>query len=365
VAAVTFYISGHGLGHASRQVEIVNALTDLRPDASVRIRSSAPAWFFERTLRSRVDLAAIECDTGVVQVGSLEQDPAATLGQAARFHQAIDALADREARALAQDSALVVGDIPPLAFAAAARAACPAVAIANFTWDWIYEEYVEAAPEHAELPAALRETYRSALAAWRLPMAGGFEGFGNVVDLPWVARRSRRDPAEVRSRLRIPPDRPAVLVYLGGYGLDGFTLAHHAAAPYTIVAAERSGVAPSEAGPHLRYVTEAALSGEELRYEDLVRAVDVVLTKPGYGVIAECVANSTALLYTDRGRFREYDVLVEAIPRVLRSAYVDHETVFSRRWDEPITSVLALPAPIDRPLTNGAEVAAGMISTFL
>jgi hypothetical protein len=364
VAAVTFYISGHGLGHASRQVEIVNALTGLRPDARVRIRSSAPAWFFERTLRSRVDLAPIECDTGVVQVGSLEQDPAATLEQAARFHHAIGALADREARALAEDTALVVGDIPPLAFAAAARAGCPAVAVANFTWDWIYEDYVEAAPEHAGLPKALRETYQSALAAWRLPMAGGFESFRNVVDLPWVARRSRRDPAEVRSRLRIPPDRPAVLVYLGDYGLDGFTLAHHAAAPYTIVAAERSGVAPSNEGSHLRYVTDRALSGE-LRYEDVVRAVDVVLTKPGYGIIAECVANDTALLYTDRGRFREYDVLVEAMPRVLRSAYVDRETVFSRRWDEPITSVLAQPAPIDRPLTNGAEVAAGMISTFL
>ena len=54
------------------------------------------------------------------------------------------------------------------------------------------------------------------------------------------------------------------------------------------------------------------------RYEDLVRAADVVVTKPGYGIIAECLANDTALLYTDRGRFIEYDVLVAAMRRSRR-----------------------------------------------
>ena len=40
-----------------------------------------------------------------------------------------------------------------------------------------------------------------------------------------------------------------------------------------------------------------------LRYEDLVHAADAVETKPGYGIIAECLAHETALLYTSRGHF--------------------------------------------------------------
>ena len=56
-----------------------------------------------------------------------------------------------------------------------------------------------------------------------------------------------------------------------------------------------------------------------VRYEDLVRAVDVVISKPGYGIISECVANDTALLYTSRGDFIEYDVFVAEMPRVLQS----------------------------------------------
>ena len=34
-----------------------------------------------------------------------------------------------------------MGDIPPLAFAAAHAAGLPSVAVANFTWDWVYEDY--------------------------------------------------------------------------------------------------------------------------------------------------------------------------------------------------------------------------------
>ena len=48
-------------------------------------------------------------------------------------------------------------------------------------------------------------------------------------------------------------------------------------------------------------VNEGDLYDRGFRYEDLVAAVDVVLTKPGYGIVSECVANDTALLYTSRG----------------------------------------------------------------
>ena len=41
----------------------------------------------------------------------------------------------------ALDAALVVADIPPLALAAARLAGVPAIALGNFTWDWIYRDY--------------------------------------------------------------------------------------------------------------------------------------------------------------------------------------------------------------------------------
>ena len=101
------------------------------------------------------------------------------------------------------------------------------------------------------------------------------------------------------------------------------------------------------------------------RYEDLVKAVDVVATKPGYGIISECLANDTALLYTSRGDFREYAVLVEAMPRFLRSAFIGHEDLFSGNWAPHLDRLLAQGDPPARPATNGAAVAAEKLSALV
>jgi hypothetical protein len=98
-----------------------------------------------------------------------------------------------------------------------------------------------------------------------------------------------------------------------------------------------------------------------LRYEDLVRAADAVVTKPGYGIIAECAANDTALLYTSRGQFAEYDVLVSAMPRFLRCRFMGHDDLYAGRWLTHLEALRGQPAPPERPRTDGAGVAAAAI----
>src|SRR6185503_13323440 len=94
---------------------------------------------------------------------------------------------------------------------------------------------------------------------------------------------------------------------------------------------------------------EAAMYERGYRYEDLVRAVDVVVTKPGYGIISECLANDTALLYTSRGDFREYQVLVDAMPAFLRCSFINHDDLFAGRWARHLGELLAQSAPPTKP----------------
>ncbi len=112
-------------------------------------------------------------------------------------------------------------------------------------------------------------------------------------------------------------------------------------------------------------IDEGAMYEGGLRYEDLVRAVDVVVTKPGYGIISECLANDTALLYTSRGDFREYQVLVDAMPAFLRCAFIEQSDLLAGRWAPHLDSLLAQPAPPARPATNGADVAADILVELL
>jgi L-arabinokinase len=368
---LVFYVSGHGFGHAARIVEVINALAARRPGLRIQVRTAAARWLFDLTARVPIELEAVEVDVGVVQIDSLRPDIPATLARAAAFYRALDARAEAEASTLRRLGArLVVADLPPLALAAAHRAGVPAVALGNFTWDWIYEDYVRPAGNAAWLLARIREVHALAEEAWRLPMHGGFAGFRRVRDLPLIARRSSRAPAETRAALGLDVARPAVLVSFGGYGLSGLPLDEVAGrGRFTVLTtAEPRPGAAGGARPLVRrtpggavVVDEAELYARGFRYEDLVAAADIVVTKPGYGIVAECVANGTAMLYTDRGPFAEYPVLVEALHRWQRAAFISHADLLAGHWDEPLAALLAAPVPVERPRLDGAAVAADWI----
>ncbi len=363
--SVFFYISGHGFGHASREIEVINTLAPLVPDHRIAIRTGASRWLFDRTVRAPFTWLEGAADTGVTQIDSLRLDAAATIDHAAAFHRDLPARISREVAILREhDARFVIADVPPLACAAAAEAGIPAVALANFTWDWIYEAYPDALAAAPDLLPAIREAYGRIDEAWRLPMHGGFATFRNVVDVPFIARHAARTRAEVRQTLGLPPDRALALVSFGGYGIAGFDpFRLDCLASYGVVITVNGPAAPVPEGVHT--IDEAALHHSGVRYEDLVAAVDVVVSKPGFGIISECLANGTALLYTSRGRFVEYDVMVADMPRVLRCGHLELSSLLAGRWLAALTRVVALPLPPEQPPTNGAEIIAARIAERL
>jgi hypothetical protein len=372
---IVFYISGHGFGHAARAIEVINILHERAPDLRLEIVTSAPPWLFDVTLRAPVERRSLECDPGIVQVDSLTVDVGETVHQAKAFYATFDARAAAEAEALRRSGgSLVVGDIPPLAFAAAHLANVPSVAIGNFTWDWIYEGYQESASLGASVLDPIRQAYARADLALRLPLHGGFAPFSNIRDVPLIARRSRRTPGELRERFDLPRDTRLVLPAFGGYGLrqidvsalgklDGYTVV--ITSDLTTARRDRE-VTPATGSVStvprtVRLLDERTLYTEGYRYEDLVAAVDVVATKPGYSIIAECAANGAAILYTSRGHFIEYDVLVREMPQYVRCEFISNAALTSGRWQEALDRLM-LQEPIHpRPDVTGAQVVADVL----
>ena len=71
---IVWYVSGHGFGHASRDIEIINALRECRPGLPVIVRTGARRWLFDLTLKAPVEFQPVDCDTGVVQIDGLRLD---------------------------------------------------------------------------------------------------------------------------------------------------------------------------------------------------------------------------------------------------------------------------------------------------
>ena len=361
---VVFYISGHGFGHASREVEIINALGRLRPDLRMVIRSAVSPGLLARTITVPYELRPGPCDSGIIQSSSVTHDDEATVQAAIEFFGTWSARIESEIRDFGADlPALIVADIPPIAFEIGDRIGVPAIAISNFTWDWIYETHPGMTDAAPWLLPAIRGAYAKATQALELPFSGGFEVFPRRHSLPLVARRPTRSRAETRTYFGLPAGRPVVLLSFGGYGLPDLNLHDvDCLGRWTVVTTDRITPQGPPVPPGVAYVLESAFVGSGFRYEDLVAAADVVITKPGYGIVAECVASGTAMLYTSRGHFREYDVLVQALQRFARSRFLPQDDLFAGRWLAGLDALLQEPPPPEQMRIDGADVAARWIS---
>jgi L-arabinokinase len=113
----------------------------------------------------------------------------------------------------------------------------------------------------------------------------------------------------------------------------------------------------------IRNVRVAALDG--LRYEDVVAQADAVITKPGYGIVSECLANRVPVLYTGRGRFAEYECLVEGLERFGVCRFIGNDDLLAGNWREGLEALLAQPRHWPELPADGAQTAAGMLRDLL
>lgn len=363
---LVYYISGHGFGHATRSFEVVRALLRQAPDVHVIIRSAVPRWFVERSLGDAVTIVHAETDVGIVQVDSLELDAEATAHAAAAFYATFERRVTHEAEWLQHLHArVVVGDVPPLAFAAAHRAGIPSVAITNFTWDWIYDSYAAMKSLAPQVVPLVGDAYATTGLALRLPFHGGLATMPMVRDIPLVARQSRLGRDATRRLLGLTPAGPLVLASFGGHGARIEYTRVVADSDVTLVLTDHEAPesVPANLADRVRRFTSQELAAHGVRYEDLVAASDVVASKPGYGIVSECIANQASLLYTERGQFAEYEVLVQGMAPVLRSRFLDQDKVRTGDWGAAIAAILSQPAPAETMPIDGADVAAAAILT--
>ena len=361
--SIIFYISGHGFGHSSRVAAVINELLREYPGLKVIIKTSAPEWFYREQIHHSFSFSRLECDTGVIQFDSLNLDPQRSLETYADFFSGMEeAIAAEVEFARREDPGLIIGDIPPLSFEVADRIGVPSLGIANFSWDWIYEPYLEQNPEYHYLISSIRAGYRKAGLLLRLPFAGEMTAFRESRDIPLIARRSDLAANQVRKKLLLPPGPPLIILSFGGFSLGEEYYRRLTEIDGCLwLASERVGFDL----PGIRNIRREELRALGLGYPDLVSAADVVITKPGYGILSECIANRTKMLYTSRGEFREYPILVEGVKSYLPSAFISQEKLRSGDIKEELFQLLEAPDEYPPIPLDGAQTCAEIIAGYL
>jgi L-arabinokinase len=333
---------------------VIRSLRKLEPELTVHVRSTVPHWLFPQSvIHSRQVL-----DAGVVQSDCLEMDLDETLRICQSLHEQAPGLIEEELRFIETEKAgLIVGDIPPLCFEIAARAGIPSVAVANFTWDAIYRAYVNERPGFLPLIDAMERFYANATLALALPYPYGLTVFPHCESIPWISRLSALTKQEARVKFGLPKDATIVLLSFGGLGLRRLSLEE--------LSESKEFFFLSTGDNEKRFGNLAILPDLQHKYQDLVRAADVLVSKPGYGIVTDSLTHRVPLLYTERPEFPEYPFLVQALKDLATAESIPQNELLAGNIVTYVKKLLNKDPNWPAVELNGARVAAEKILALL
>ncbi len=337
-------ITPHGLGHAARVCAVLEALTRLVP-VHFEIISTAPAWFFNESLSPDCyTLHPIISDVGLVQEDSLRENLEQTLIRLAELYPLPEALLMRAAAVFA-DCQLVLTDIAPLGIVAARRLGIPSVLLENFTWDWIYRQYVHDWPEFAPHIHYLEQVYSRA--DYHLQAEPVCQPVDCDLLLPPVARFRRQGRAELRNRLQLQEEELVVLLTMGGIGTGSGS---EISLPELTAVEGLSFVLSGQQGTDMVVRDNLRLlpRNSGIYHPDLVAACDAVIGKIGYSTLAEVYWADIPFAYIRRSGFRESAPLAAFIDSNMRSMEITEAQFRENSW-------LAVMPQLHRLMDTGAD----------
>jgi UDP:flavonoid glycosyltransferase YjiC (YdhE family) len=298
-----YYVTSHGYGHAVRTAAICN---EFSKNVRITFRTSLPEAFFREEVHRDFSYAPASFDCGCVQTDGLNVDIKKTLAAYRAVAARNTALLESEARwCRAHRADIIVSDIVPFAFDVAEKCGVPSVAVANFTWYDIYEEYVREFPEYQDDLDLIKKQYVKASLLLSLEPALPMRYFTTRTAVPPTGRNGRNRRAEILRKYGLKPDRRLGLIYFGPFGIAGVDFRRLAAFDEW----EFLGISPVDGAP----ANFHPVLKTDFPYQDLVASADLMICKLGYGAVAEAMMHGTSLLYPPRGHFAEYPVLDAAV----------------------------------------------------
>lgn len=326
-------ISGHGYGHAAQVVPVLNTLGTMVPDLAVVLRTLVPASFFTDRLRVPWTLQPVQQDIGCIQRGPMHIDVAATWEAHARFHADWSPRLQREVDAIrSAGPRVIVADAPYLALRAGAEAGVPTVCLANLTWHDILTPFMDGArPDQRGILAEMAEHYAVTGSALRIAPGLPLSPIRDVTNIGVIAELADPIRDQLRKRLELLDDERLVLVGFGGVPLTSL--------PWEAMEAMRG----------YRFIVDDPLTRRSSRifslaslpynFRSLIPSVDVIMTKPGYGTVAEAVAARVPVVYVRRYNFADEQPLVEFLGQYGRSYELSREDFQAGKWQTAFEAV--------------------------
>jgi len=222
------------------------------------------------------------------------------------------------------------------------------VCIGNFSWDFIYAEYImEAGYHHRSIVWQIAEDYAHCDILLRLPGYGPMPAFRNVIDVPLVVRGLRKSRSEVRKELGLEENAKVLLFNFGGQPA-GWKLKQEWLPDGWICLV--CGAADSQDVPP-NFIKLA----KDAYTPDVIAASDCMLGKIGYGAASEVLAYKLPLVFVRRDYFNEEPFLRKLLEHYQNSIEMIRSDFLAGHWKPYLLRALTLRPCYNGPI-NGGEV---------
>ncbi|KAI5673041.1 hypothetical protein M9H77_13405 [Catharanthus roseus] len=349
-----YYVTGHGFGHATRVVEVVRHLINAGHD--VHVVTGAPDFVFTTEIQSpRLFLRKVLLDCGAVQADALTVDRLASLQKYSDTAVVPrDSILATEVEWLNSIKAdLVVSDVVPVACRAAADAGIRSVCVTNFSWDFIYAEYVmDTGIFYRSIVWQIAEDYSHCEFLIRLPGYCPMPAFRDVIDVPLVVRRLHKSREQVRKELGIGENVKVVILNFGGQPAGWKLKEEYLPSGWLCLvcgASDRQELPPN-------FIKLA----KDTYTPDVIAASDCMLGKIGYGTVSEALAYKLPFVFVRRDYFNEEPFLRNMLEYYQSGVEMIRRDLLTGHWTPYLERAITLKPSYEGGI-NGGEVAARIL----
>jgi UDP:flavonoid glycosyltransferase YjiC (YdhE family) len=355
---IAYFISPHGFGHAARAAGVMEDLYEVDSKIRFEIFTKVPPLFFKDSLAAHYTYHSVLTDIGLAQKSPLNADLEETLQNLNNFlpfrSSRINHLA-QQVSALSCD--LIVCDIAPVGIVVARTVGIPSVLVENFTWDWLYKEYVgldEKIQNHVDY---LQRIFNSADYRIQTEPVCGYQD-ADLLTRP-VSRKIRMPAESFRRQFGIPSDKKVVLITMGGI-TEQYSFLDALKSQNDVSFIILGGFQSVELRDNLILLPHPT----QLYHPDLVNASDAVIGKVGYGTLAEVYWAGVPFGYISRPNFRESEKLARFIKSEMQGLPILESDFYNGGWISALPKLLGL-SRMQRRGPNGAHQAAVYIQALL
>ena len=356
--SIAFFISSHGFGHAARAAAVMQATAEYHPDVQFEVFTAVPSWFFQDSLSIPFNYHHLLTDFGLVQEAPFQADLGDTLHCLEAFYPIRPKRLEEISETIQQlECRIIICDIAPMGLLIAKHIGIPSVLVENFTWDWIYQQYLGVNKNIKKYIHYLKPIFESAdYHIQTKPICRPKSP--DLVTEP-VSRKAKTPRDQIRRQLGLPADRNMILITTGGIPQP------HNFLPRLEELSEFTFVMPG-AGPTVDKRNNLIILPHRSDYyhPDLIIASDAVIGKVGYSTLAEVYYAGVPFGYVARATCNESGPMVRFIKQQMPGLAVEESEFFTGEWMDRITELLMLPR-VNRKGPNGAEQIAKFILSIV